>query len=143
MANKTADAMATGRLGEQYAAAYLCEKGYEILEMNAHAGHGELDVIARMGDRLVFVEVKTRHADRHSPQPFGTPADAVNGRKREMLVKTAEEYLRRHDELGACYPRIDVIEVYLDSEHRPSAIEHYENAVRKRNVRRKNQTIPY
>lgn len=130
------DKQETGRIGEDIAAAFLREKGYDILERNVHIGHGELDIVAKCGNSLVFAEVKTRHAKQGQNSPYGTPADAVDRRKQEMLVKTADEYRKRHTELGELFPRIDVIEVYLDPFDRASAIEHYENAVKKRRVRR-------
>lgn len=130
------DKKETGQLGESIAADLLLKKGYEILERNVHAGHGELDIVARQGEILVFAEVKTRHAEQGKNSPYGSPADAVDRRKQEMLVKTAEEYLKRHTELKNLYPRIDVIEVYLDPNDAPTAVEHYENAVRKRNLKR-------
>ncbi len=131
----TTDKKETGRIGEDVAADFLRGKGYEILERNVHAGHGELDLVAKFGDALVFVEVKTRHAVQGRNNPFGTPADAVDRRKQEMLVKTAEEYRKRHTEYAELFPRIDVIEIYLDKNDSPTAVEHYENAVRKRRIR--------
>jgi len=131
------DKQETGRLGEGLAAEFLREKGYEILEMNVHAGHGELDIVARQGEILVFAEVKTRHAKQGQNSPYGTPADAVDRRKQEMLVKTAEEYRKLHPEYAELFPRIDVIEIYLDQNDSPTAVEHYENAVKKRRVRGK------
>ena len=131
------DKQETGRLGERYAAELLREKGYEIIGMNVHAGHGETDIVAKRGDILVFAEVKTRHAVRGFTKAYGAPKDAVDRRKQAVLVRTAEEYLRQHPEYESCFPRIDVIEVYLDRADAPSVIEHYENAVRKRNVRQK------
>ena len=133
--NTKTDKKETGRRGEDIAADYLREKGYEILERNVHAGRGELDLVARRETSLVFVEVKCRHATQGQNSPYGAPADAVDRRKQAMLVKTADEYLKRHPEFGELFPRIDVIEVYLDRFDSPSAVEHYENAVRKRRVR--------
>ena len=132
------DKQETGRLGERYAAELLRKKGYEILGMNVHAGHGETDIVAKLGEILVFAEVKTRHTEKGFTKTYGAPKDAVDRRKQENLIRTAEEFLKQHPEYNGCYPRIDVIEVYLDPSDVPSLIEHYENAVRKRNVRRKN-----
>lgn len=130
------DKQTTGRTGEDFAAEFLRSRGYEILGRNVRAGRGELDIVARRGDVLAFVEVKTRHAVPGVRSPYGTPAAAVNWKKQENLVKAAEEYLKRNAPDGEWRPRIDVIEVYLDADDRPSALEHYENAVRKRRVRR-------
>ncbi len=141
MKDELTTTVAIGRLGEDHAAEYLRSKGYEILGRNVHLGRGELDLVVRKGENLVFAEVKTRHGTKGVYSPYGTPGDAVDLRKREMLIKTAEEYLRQHEEVAECYPRIDVIEVYLDKSHRPSAIEHYENAVHKQSVRKKTKYI--
>lgn len=130
------DKQNTGRMGEQLAADYLREKGYQILDRNVHVGHGELDIVARQGEYLAFVEVKTRHAVPGKCGAYGTPADAVDRKKQENLVKSAEEYWKRNESVRELYPRIDVVEVYLDESDRPAAIEHYENAVRKRDIYR-------
>ena len=130
------DKKETGRLGEDIASDFLREKGYRILEQNAYVRHGEIDLVAQTGDALVFVEVKTRHAEKGQRTPYGAPADAVDRRKQENLVRSAEEYLKRHTELHELYPRIDVIEVYLNQNDTPTAVEHYENAVRKRYLKR-------
>ena len=87
-----------GGQGENCAAVYLRKKGYRILE--------QIDLIAENGGTLVFVEVKTRSSLR-----YGTPAEAVNFRKRNKIIQTASWYLRqRHMEHRPC--RFDVIEIY-------------------------------
>lgn len=126
------DAKTTGRLGEDIAAAYLEKKGYVMVERNARVGHGELDLVAKIESFLVFVEVKTRHADADRYNPYGAPKDAVNRKKQETLIKTANAYLSLHREFDDLTPRVDVVEVYLNGGHRPTRIEHYEDAVRKR-----------
>jgi putative endonuclease len=97
-----------GERGEAAAARYLRRRGYKILTRRFHGRHGEIDLIARDGTVLAFVEVKTRGSDR-----FGAAADAVNRDKRRHLASCAREYLRL---LGN--PRIpvrfDVVEVYMD-----------------------------
>jgi TIGR00252 family protein len=95
-----------GGQGENCAAAYLRKKGYRILEQNYSTHSGEIDIIAENGETLVFVEVKTRSSLR-----YGTPAEAVNFRKRNKIIQTASWYLRqRHMEHRPC--RFDVIEIY-------------------------------
>mgnify|MGYP000862664561 FL=1 len=95
-----------GGQGENCAAAYLRKKGYRILEQNYSTRSGEIDIIAENGETLVFVEVKTRSSLR-----YGTPAEAVNFRKRNKIIQTASWYLRqRHMEYRPC--RFDVIEIY-------------------------------
>ena len=77
-----------GARGENLAVSYLKRRGYRIIERNYRCRHGEVDAIARDGDTLVFVEVKTR-----SEGSFGTPLDAVSPAKRNKLVMLANWYL--------------------------------------------------
>lgn len=78
-----------GRSGELLAAEYLENKGYTVLDRNWRSGHKELDLVARSGDTLVVVEVKTRGSAR-----FGNPEDAVDMRKIRRLVLATDAYLR-------------------------------------------------
>jgi putative endonuclease len=78
-----------GSKGENLAAAFLKKKGYKILSRNYKTPFGEIDIVAKDGETLVFVEVKTR-ADKS----FGEPFEAVNCRKREKLRKVALSYLK-------------------------------------------------
>jgi len=107
-------------MGEDRAVDFLTRKGYSILARNYRFEHGEIDIIARDGDELVFVEVKTRRSIR-----FGTPEDAVSDHKRKQLRKTAEGYLFQNDiEDVAC--RFDVIAVQLMGKE--YEIRHYDHA---------------
>jgi len=87
------------------AARWLERKGYEIVWRNFLCRGGELDIIARRKDMLVFVEVKTRDNTR-----FGSPAEAVDAKKRRRMVLAANVFLLRY---GNSPPvcRFDVIEV--------------------------------
>lgn len=78
-----------GRRGELLAAEYLENKGYTVLDRNWRSGHKELDLVARSGNTLVVVEVKTRGSAR-----FGNPEDAVDMRKIRRLVLATDAYLR-------------------------------------------------
>src|SRR5215510_8705606 len=82
-----ASTRATGTHGEQIAMSFLRKQGLEILEMNYQYGHGEIDIIAREGEILVFCEVKTRYSDE-----FGPPECAITDRKQAQVRKTAEAY---------------------------------------------------
>ena len=100
------DNKSLGSRGEEAAAVYLMRHGYEILERNFRVSTGEIDIVAVTGDTLVFAEVKTRRSDT-----CGQPAQAVDYRKQQKIVRTAEWYLRqRHEEMCPC--RFDVLEVY-------------------------------
>ncbi len=77
-----------GKKGENLAAAYLKTKGYTILETNWRTGRLEIDVIARKGNTLTIVEVKTR-----STNAFGEPELFVNKIKQRMLARAAARYM--------------------------------------------------
>lgn len=99
------DRKETGAMGEQAAADYLLEKGYELLARNWHCRWGELDLVARKEEILAFVEVKTR-----KPGAMVSPLEAVNRTKRRKLIRSAQAYLM---ELGETelQPRFDVAAV--------------------------------
>ena len=106
-----------GREGEAKAAEYLRKKRYEILGANYRCRFGELDLIAKKRELVIFVEVKLRKNDR-----FGAAADAVTFSKQDKLRKTAASWLAAHD--CDAPTRFDVIEIYTDT----GRINHIENA---------------
>ena len=96
----------TGSRYEIYAAAYLEERGYRILEKNYRCRAGEVDLIGQNGRYLVFIEVKYRKDSR-----AGAPEEAVNRQKQERLTRTARWYLTVRG-LAADTPcRFDVVAV--------------------------------
>ncbi len=113
--------MTRGAWGEQAAAEYLIGKGYEILDRNYRTRWGEIDLVAVQGRFLVFVEVKTRRSER-----FAQAREAVDARKQERLILTAEAWIQAHP--TARQPRMDVIEVYGIEGGAVRAINHLENA---------------
>jgi putative endonuclease len=94
---------ALGAEGEQRAAEHLARQGYRIVDRNVRAGGVELDLVARRGSMLVFVEVKTRRTHR-----FGAPELAVDAHKRARLVRGAAAWLHEHGSRGA-HIRFDVV----------------------------------
>jgi putative endonuclease len=94
-----------GRWGEEAARRYLITQGLEIVASNVRTAYGEIDVIAREGDTLVFCEVKTRRT-----RTFGYPEESVNPRKQEHMRNAALDYLQTQDLLDADW-RIDVLAV--------------------------------
>ncbi len=98
----------TGRRGEDLAARFLVRQGYALVERNYRLRSGEIDIIARDRQTLVFVEVKTRRGNR-----FGSPFDAVDNRKQQQICRTALAYLTAHG-LEESAVRFDVVAVYLD-----------------------------
>jgi putative endonuclease len=109
-----------GRWGESLAAEYLSERGYTILEHNVRTPYGELDLIARRQDELVFVEVKTR-----SSRSLGPPEISVTRTKQAHLLSAAKAYLQERPDLQYDW-RIDVIAV-LRLPGQQLQIEHFEN----------------
>ena len=94
-----------GRAGEKKASEFLAQKGYKILSTNFKTHIGEIDIIAKDGESIVFVEVKTR-----SSEAFGTPGESVDIKKQEKYVKIAMEYLIRNNyQDKEC--RFDVVEI--------------------------------
>lgn len=76
------------RCGEEAAAAWAAGRGWRVLDRNYRCPLGELDLVLRAGETVVFVEVKTRRGGA-----FGTPAEAVDARKRARLARVARHYL--------------------------------------------------
>ncbi|MFC2019589.1 YraN family protein [Chloroflexota bacterium] len=113
----------TGILGEKLAAAFLKKRGYRILETNYRCPFGEIDIIARHKDYLVFVEVKARKS-----LEFGISEESITPAKREKLRTVAAYYLQTRDDLPELW-RIDVVAVELDRGGKPVRIDLIENAV--------------
>ncbi len=110
-----------GLIGEMYAAKKLREKGYDIYTANYRCRFGEIDIVAADDKYIIFTEVKTR-----SSGAIALPREWVDERKQEKLVKTAALYLQKNP--VDLQPRFDVVEVYLDNEHKVESINHIENA---------------
>ncbi|MBN1862621.1 MAG: YraN family protein [Dehalococcoidales bacterium] len=113
----------TGILGEKLAREFLTNRGYRILETNYRCPHGEIDIIARDQDCLVFVEVRTKRNLN-----FGTPEESITPAKKEHLIATAWHYQQTLDAPAPLW-RIDIVAVELGREGRPLRIELTENAV--------------
>lgn len=96
-----------GKLGERAAKQYLQQQGLKFLTANFRSARGEIDLIFRDADCLVFTEVKTR-----SSEDWTRPAAAVDARKRRLLSQTALDYLRRLKNPAVKF-RFDIVEVLL------------------------------
>jgi len=94
-----------GDAGEELAWKFLEMRGYELLTRNFHTQLGEVDLICRDGDEIVFVEVKKRNSDL-----FGDAAEAVTQAKLEKIIAAAEEWLQQNDLENELF-RIDVIAI--------------------------------
>ena len=93
-----------GRWGEDLAVGFLKARGMKILERNFRCPAGEIDIIARSGKQIVFVEVKTRKSEL-----FGSPQEAVNQRKQQQIIRTAQWYLEQKP--VNLQPRFDVLAI--------------------------------
>jgi putative endonuclease len=113
--------LALGRAGETLAARYLRNHGHKILYRNFRSPHGgEVDLVCRdkRHNELVFVEVKTR-----SSEEFGRPLDAVDRKKRRLILRGAMTWLKMLDMPDIVF-RFDVVEVVMPGE----VVRHIENA---------------
>lgn len=111
-----------GTAGEQLAARFLQKQGMKILERNVRTRLGEIDLVCRDGDTIVFVEVKTRSSNR-----YGSGSEAVGIRKQNRLVRLAQAYLGSR-QLESTAVRFDVVSVQLAAgqpsiEHIPGAFQ--------------------
>lgn len=112
-----------GEAGERLAAAHLQRLGYAILDRNHRTRWGELDLIAHLPGRIVFVEVKTRRASARAGSPF----EAVGPRKQAQVRRMATGWLARvTDRPHAAELRFDVVGVTVDATGRLVALEHRE-----------------
>ncbi|HEX2252967.1 MAG TPA: YraN family protein [Thermoanaerobaculia bacterium] len=96
------DPAGRGRVGEQAAVDWLLGQGFQVVERNARTGAGEIDLVARDGDTLCFVEIKARLSDRH-----GGALAAVGHAKQRRLVRAARLWLASNPWNGPC--RFDVL----------------------------------
>lgn len=94
-----------GKRSEIIACDYLKKKGYKILEVNYKNKVGEIDIIAKDNDYLVFVEVKSRIS-----QKFGHPFEAIDERKQQKIHAVASLYMVKYDKYG-CNCRFDAISI--------------------------------
>jgi putative endonuclease len=113
----------TGTLGEKLACDFLYRNGYNIIETNFRCPEGEIDIVARHGDTLVFVEVRTK-----TSWWFGRPEESITRTKMSRLKTAAARYAESHFDLPESR-RIDVIAIEMNTKGRVSRIELIENAV--------------
>lgn len=99
-----------GKQAETLAAEELTRRGYEVIETNFRARLGEIDIIARDKDTLVFVEVRSRKTTY-----FGLPSETITYPKQQKLIRTANLYLSmKHLQKASC--RFDVVEVIFEDD---------------------------
>jgi putative endonuclease len=112
-----------GEWGEARAVRYLRQRLYRIVVTNCSNKCGEIDIIARRGKMLVFVEVKTRRGTA-----FGSGAEAVTPRKQRQIIRTAQLYLLQNPDMRDLQPRFDIIGVLVKPGTDECFIEHIPDA---------------
>lgn len=104
MKNTNKDKSKLGDWAEQQAAVFLTSNGFQILHQNYHSRYGEIDLIVRNAQDLIFVEVKAR-----SKTQYGQSSEVVSLTKQMKIIKTALVYLEKYPEMSDLYCRFDVI----------------------------------
>jgi putative endonuclease len=112
-----------GAFGERAAREYLKKRGYKILETNFRCALGEIDIVARDGDYVVFVEVRTRRS-----LVFGTPEESINAAKKAKLIKLGQYYLQAHQDPSSPW-RIDIVAIEMGQHGKITRIDLIQNAV--------------
>lgn len=113
----------TGSIGEKLACDFLYRNGYDIIETNFRCREGEIDIVARRADTLVFVEVRTK-----TGPSFGCPEESITPSKMARLRMAAARYEESHLDMPESW-RIDVIAIEMNGKGEASRIELIENAV--------------
>lgn len=117
-----------GSLGESLACDYLAREGWQVIARNWRTRRGEIDIVARDGEWLVFVEVRTRRASASGGDPhLGRPEDSVTPRKQLQLAQMADAYLYQLPWTGRW--RIDVIALEMTAADQVGRLAHYRDAV--------------
>jgi len=113
---------ALGAFGESAAIGYLQRQGYVLLARNWRCSLGEIDLVARQGDQVVFIEVRTRRSDRQGP-----PEASLSPAKRKRLAALAYQYVAEYDYEDRAW-RIDLIAIDVRN-GRVSRLEHIRDAI--------------
>jgi putative endonuclease len=112
-----------GNRGEHLALDFIKKKGFRVLETNYRCSYGEIDIIARQKDCLVFVEVRTK-----TNLAFGSPEESITNTKKRHLESAVNHYLQNQAKMPLSW-RIDLVAIELESDNKLKRIEHIENAI--------------
>ena len=112
-----------GALGEELAVRFLRDGGYRILATNYRCNYGEVDIVAKDGRVLAFIEVRTRRSRR-----FGAAEESLTAAKRKHLVAACQDYIQRHGD-GDVEWRIDLVCVYFGQAENVDGITHIRQAI--------------
>ena len=117
------DRKATGKQGEIIAQNYLKKRGYRILETNYRSRYGEIDIIAKHKNTLVFIEVRTKRS-----RTFGMPEESITETKARHLRAGAYHYIQNHEKLPELW-RIDFVAVEMDDKDKATRVDIIESAI--------------
>ena len=113
-----------GSFGEALARDYLISKGYKILNMNFRNKFGEIDIICKKNNLLIFCEIKSRYTDT-----FGSPIESITSYKQKQIIKLSEIYLlyKKYQNYNVRY---DVIEIIFNNKNASFKLNHLKDAFR-------------
>lgn len=114
------DTTAVGKIGEKMAIEHLKSKKYQIVSQNYRTRYGEIDLIAKKENKLVFVEVRTKRNEQ-----FGSPEDTLNQKKLKKVWANAQAYIKIKKWPGP--GQIDAVCLVLNKDNTLQRINHYEN----------------
>ena len=106
-------------MGEESAVKFLIDKGYEIIKRNFRTKFGEIDIVAKEKDEIVFIEVKTR-----SSKKYGIPREAVDKNKIKHIINVSKYFILKNN-LKNSFLRYDIIEIYASKNN--YTINHIKN----------------
>ena len=110
-----------GQYGQQIAKEFLIKRGYQVIKENYYTRLGEIDLIIKDHNQLVFVEVKTRTSLK-----FGLPEEAVSQFKKERMINCALQYLSEKEIQDDNY-RLDIIAILINKDNKKALIRHHKN----------------
>ncbi|MCK5450526.1 MAG: YraN family protein [Candidatus Omnitrophica bacterium] len=120
-----------GKLGEEIASNFLKTRGYSILEKNLSTPFGEIDLISKKDNILVFFEVKTRRSER-----FGPVLSAITEKKKGNIIRNCLYYIKRYN-LSDQLCRIDAIGIKLNANGKLEVLRHVKNAIEVGNIHKR------
>lgn len=112
-----------GYQGEEIARKYLIHLGYEILTSNYYSPYGEIDIIAKDANYLVFIEVKFR-----KDKDLDKTIQCISKSKQKKIIQTALQYIATHEEAETLYTRFDAILIFNENQDNHFDIRHYKDA---------------